>query len=97
MTRPLSAAKARAVIEAATLVKAPSWSEDRRWLVMSDDTVLVVVTPSYGGVSRSGRNGWLWWLAQGAPVRHGPHPTREQAAVAGLGAWERWATGKPAT
>jgi len=95
--RPLSARKARAVVETAVVVKAPSWSEDRRWqVVAADSTVLVIVEPSYGGASRSGRNGWTWWLAQGARTRHDPHPTREQAAVAGLGAWERWATAKPA-
>lgn len=91
MTR-LSPAKARAVLEAAVLVKAPSWGEDRRWHVVSGDVVLVVVEPAYSGARRAG---WRWWLYE-----HGPssgrttQPTREKAAVAGLGAWERAATSR---
>jgi hypothetical protein len=88
----LSANQARAVIEGATLVKAPSWPEDRRWhVIAADGTVLVVVEPSYGGASRTGRNGWTWWLHAGARTLNPPQATRE-AAVAGLGAWERWVT-----
>jgi hypothetical protein len=85
----LSPAKARAVIDAAVLVKAPSWREDRRWHVVAGDLVLVVVEPAYSGTRRTG---WTWWLADGARTPHPPQPTRETAAVAGLGAWKRWAT-----
>lgn len=90
MTGRLSAAAARKVIEAAVLVKAPSWAEDRRWHVVSGDLVLVVIEPAYQGTRRTG---WRWWL-----YRYGPssnrttQPTREKAAVAGLGAWQRAAT-----
>lgn len=95
MTRPLSAKAARALIDAAELVKAPDWADTRNWHVVSGGAVLVVIEPSYGGTSRSGRNGWNWWLADGARTRHTPEATREKAAVAGLLAWERVATRKP--
>ncbi|WP_328336762.1 hypothetical protein [Streptomyces violaceus] len=91
--RRMSARRAREVIEAAELVKAPDWSDTRHWHVVSDGEVLVVVAPSYGGTSRSGRNGWRWWLAD-----HGPSGDRrregtiEQAAARGLADWERWST-----
>jgi hypothetical protein len=95
VTAHLSAAKARSAVEAAVLAKAPDWPETRHWHVTSGGKVLVVVTPSYGGTGRSGRNGWTWWLASAGPGgKPGPYPTREQAAVAGLGAWERWATAR---
>lgn len=91
MTR-LSAAKARAVLEAAVLVKAPSWGEDRRWHVVSGGEVLVVIEPAYTG---GRRNGWRWWLYQHGPSSgRSTQPTRETAAVAGLGAWERVATSR---
>jgi hypothetical protein len=92
--RPLSAKVVRAVIDAAEIVKAPDWSETRNWHVVSGGDVLVVIEPSYGGASRSGRNGWTWWLADSARTRHQPEPTREKAAIAGLLAWERRATRK---
>jgi hypothetical protein len=85
----LSAKDARAVLEAATLAKAPTWSEDRRWHVVSGGVVLVVIEPSYGGTSRTGRNGWTWWLADRGRMLNPPQPTREKAAVTGLAAWER--------
>ncbi|MEV4784014.1 hypothetical protein AB0K53_00920 [Streptomyces tuirus] len=93
--RRMSARRARAIIDAAVLVKAPDWRESRHWHVVSGDMVLVVVAPSYGGTSVSGRNGWRWWIAD-----HGPsggsrrETTREQAAAVGLAAWERWITNK---
>ncbi|MFJ5151379.1 hypothetical protein ACIQCF_07285 [Streptomyces sp. NPDC088353] len=90
----MSARAARAVIDAATLVKAPDWSESRAWHVVSGGQVLVVVSPSYGGTSATGRNGWTWRLADAAPARRQPEPTREKAAAAGLAAWMRWATRK---
>jgi hypothetical protein len=93
-SRPLSAKAARTVIDAAEIVKAPDWSDTRNWHAVSGGQVLVVVEPSYGGTSRTGRNGWLWWLADGGRTRHAPEATREKAAVAGLLAWERRATRK---
>jgi hypothetical protein len=90
----MSARRARAVIEAAELVKAPNWRDSRHWhVVTGDGEVLVVIAPSYGGTSRTGRNGWTWWLPTGSASRQ-PETTREKAAVAGLAAWQRWATRK---
>lgn len=90
----MSAKRAREIASAATLVKAPSWSEDRHWhVVAADGSVLVTVAPSYGGVSRTGRNGWQYWItALGVSGNRDRWTTREGAAAAGLGAWERWAT-----
>jgi hypothetical protein len=91
--RALSAKRVQALIAVATLVKAPNWSESRRWHVVADGTVLVVVAPSYGGTSRNGRNGWRWWLAELGPSGSRDRwNTRQQAAAAGLAVWERWAT-----
>lgn len=93
--RRVSARRARAIIDAAVLVKAPDWSESRRWHVVSGDMLLVVVAPSYGGTSRTGRNGWTWWLAHLGPSGTSRlEPTREQAAARGLADWQRWATTK---
>ncbi|MFF8589970.1 hypothetical protein ACF061_00780 [Streptomyces sp. NPDC015220] len=91
--KPLSARAARTVIEAAVLVKASDWSESRRWHVVSDGRLIVVVAPSYGGTSRSGRNGWRWWIAELGPSGDARRETtREQAAARGLADWLRWAT-----
>lgn len=91
MTR-LSAKDARVVLEAAVLVKAPTWPEDRRWHVVSGGTVLVVLEPAYSGTRRTG---WRWWIAEHGPSSNRTaHPTRELAAVAGLGTWERAATSR---
>ncbi|MEU1663608.1 hypothetical protein ABZ547_08330 [Streptomyces sparsogenes] len=92
--RRMSVRRARAVIETATIVKAPTWSEDRDWHVVSGDgTVLVVIAPHY----RAGRrSGWTWWLAGSGPSSTArPERTCEQAADAGLAAWSRWATTRP--
>lgn len=95
MTRPLSAKAARAVIDTATTVKAPDHRDTNTWhVVAADGRILVVVEPSYGGTSQSGRNGWNWWLADGGRTRHAPETTIQKAAVAGLLAWERVATRK---
>lgn len=91
--RPMSARRARAVVDAAKLVKAPDHPESHCWNVVSGGEVLVVVEPSYGGTSATGRNGWRWRLPTGSASRQ-TETTREKAAVAGLGAWERWATRK---
>jgi len=92
--RRTSAKTARAVIEAAELVKAPTWSDTRAWHVTSGDQTLVIVEPSYGGTSRTGRNGWTWRPPGGGPHRR-PARTREEAAAQGLAAWQRQVTTKP--
>jgi hypothetical protein len=93
----MSAKRAAAIIGGAELVKAPDWRDTCHWHVVSGGNVLVTIAPSYGGVSRSGRNGWQWWIADlgpgiGPAAGSRPETTREQAAVAGLAAWQRWAT-----
>ncbi|EFE65784.1 predicted protein [Streptomyces viridosporus ATCC 14672] len=92
--RPMSARRARAIIDAAVLVKAPDWRESHRWHVVTDSgEVLVVVAPSYGGTSATGRNGWTWWLAALGPSGGSRREdTREKAAARGLADWTRWAT-----
>jgi len=92
--RPMSASRARAVVEQARLVKAPDWSDTHAWHVVADGEVLVVVEPSYGGTSASGRNGWQWRLADHGPVQRRPETTIDKAKLAGLTAWERWVTWK---
>ncbi|MDX2802728.1 hypothetical protein [Streptomyces scabiei] len=97
MTRKrLTAKQAQAVIDGATLTKAPDWRDTSNWHVTAaDGTVLVVVTPSYGGTSASGRNGWRQYLADLGPNGSRDRwTTREQAAVQGLSAWQRWATSR---
>jgi hypothetical protein len=92
VTARLPAHRIRETIEAAVVVKAPSWSEDHRWHVVSGGTVLVVIEPAYRGITR---NGWRWWIADlGPSSNRSSQPTRQAAAVAGLGAWERWAGGR---
>lgn len=92
--RRLTQTAARATADAARLVKAPDWRETHHWHVVdADGKVLVVVAPSYGGVSRSGRNGWKYYLAALGPSgNRDKWPTVKQAAAQGLGAWIRWAT-----
>ncbi len=89
----MSARRARAVVEAARLVKAPDWPDTHTWHVVADGQVLVVVEPSYGGTSATGRNGWRWRLPTGSASRQ-RETSRQNAAVAGLAAWERAATRK---
>ncbi|MEU3656444.1 hypothetical protein AB0E67_27285 [Streptomyces sp. NPDC032161] len=90
----LSETKARSIADGARLVKAGDWSTTRAWNVTAEDgTVLVVVTPSYGGASRSGRDGWKYHLAALGPTGSlEKWPTREQAATQGLMSWMRWVT-----
>ena len=90
----LTEKQAQAVIDGATLTKAPDWRETSNWHVTAaDGTVLVVVTPSYGGTGASGRNGWRQHLAALGPNgSRDRHKAREDAAVHGLAAWKRWAT-----
>ncbi len=91
MTRPLSAKAARAVLDAAELVKAPDWSESRCWLVMSGGRQLAVIEPAW---QTGRRNGWRWRLTHSSTWSSRTEPTREKAAVAALGAWQRWTTRK---
>ncbi|WP_086560135.1 hypothetical protein [Streptomyces africanus] len=90
----LTVKQAQAVIDGATLVKAPDWRESNDWhVIAADGTVLVVVSPSYGGVGRTGRNGWKQHLAALGPGgSREKWKTREDAAVQGLAAWKRWVT-----
>jgi hypothetical protein len=90
----LTDAQAQAVIDGATLVKAPDWSETNHWhVIAADGTVLIVVTPSYGGVGRTRCNGWRQHVAALGPYgSRDPWETRGDAAVRGLIAWKQWAT-----
>lgn len=91
MTARLSARAARAVLDAAGLVKAPDWSESRCWLVVSGRRQLAVIEPAW---QTGRRNGWRWRLAHSSTWSSRPDPTREKAAVAALGAWQRWTANK---
>lgn len=90
--RPLSTRRAQEIASGARLAKAPDWADSHEWLVVAaDGTPLVTVAPSYGGATRSGRNGWRYWLADLGPSGNRDRwPTREQAASAGLATWQRW-------
>ncbi|MEU9849214.1 hypothetical protein [Streptomyces sp. NPDC047985] len=90
----LSETKARSIADGAKLVKAANWSATHAWNVVAEDgTVLVVVKPSYGGASRSGRNGWTYHLAALGPTGSRDRwATRQQAAAQGLMGWIRWVT-----
>jgi hypothetical protein len=93
MTRPLSAKAARAVIDAATIVKAPDHRDTNTWhVVAADGAVLVVIEPSYGGTGR--RDGWRPRLPDSALYASRPETTIQNAAAAGLLAWERRAIRK---
>ena len=57
----------------------------------SGDTILGHVEPSYGGTSRTGRNGWIGIVAGG--FLRGAHKTsRQDAAVDLAGSWIRYMT-----
>lgn len=90
----LTERQARVIVDEATLEKAPDWPQSHAWHSTAEDgTILVVVVPSYGGASASGRNGWTYYLPEIGPGgKPGPYKTRESAAVQGLMAWIRWAT-----
>jgi hypothetical protein len=90
----LTQKKAQELAAGAQLVKAPDWSETNRWHVVDGNgTVLVVVSPSYGGASRSGRNGWSYHLAALGPSgSRDRSATRQAAAAQGLASWMRWVT-----
>jgi len=90
----LTQKKAQEIADGAELVKAPDWATTNRWHVVdADGTVLVVVSPSYGGASRSGRNGWTHHLAALGPSgSRDRSSTRQGAAAQGLASWMRWVT-----
>ncbi|CAL9367096.1 hypothetical protein [Streptomyces sp. enrichment culture] len=93
MTARLTAKAARTILDAAELVKAPTWSETRQWRVVSGGQILVHILPSYN--MRGRRDGWTWVLAAtGQRLTTRPQPTREKAAIDGLAAWQWWTTGK---
>lgn len=91
MTRRLSVKAARAVLEAAELVKAPDWSESRTWLVVSGEHQLAVIEPAW---QTGRRDGWRWRLTHSSTWSSRSETTREKAAVAALGAWQRSTTRK---
>jgi hypothetical protein len=92
----LTEKQAQAVINGATLTKAPDWQESSNWHVVdADGNVLVVVTPSYGGTGASGRNGWRQYLAALGPNgSREKWKNRETAGAHGLEAWKRWITAR---
>ncbi|TGB13877.1 hypothetical protein [Streptomyces sp. MZ04] len=87
--RHLSASAARTVIDAAVLEKAPDWPDTRGWQVVSAGQLLVVIEPAWRGGTR---NGWRYWVDGSSTWCRRPEPSREKAAVAGLGAWQRRVT-----
>lgn len=90
----LTQKKAQEIADSADLVKAPDWATTKRWhVVAADGTVLVVVSPSYGGAGRTGRNGWTQHLAALGPSgSRERYATRQSAATQGLMAWMRFVT-----
>ncbi|WP_455355921.1 hypothetical protein [Streptomyces sp. SYSU K217416] len=94
LPKHMSRRKAREIADSTELVKSADWSETREWNVTAaDGSVLVVVSPSYGGASRTGRNGWRYRIAALGPSGSREHwPTRQAAAVQGLMAWTRLVT-----
>lgn len=90
----LTQKKAQEIADGAQLVKAPDWSTTNQWhAVAADGTVLVVVSPSYGGAGRTGRNGWKCHVAAFGPSgSRDRYATRQSAAVQGLMSWMRWVT-----
>ncbi|MFJ3930192.1 hypothetical protein [Streptomyces sp. NPDC090029] len=88
----LAKKKARAIVDAAELVRHPEHRDNHRWILRSGDTVLGYVEPTYGGASRSGRNGWTSRLG-GSPGRRSA--TRNRAAADLAGRWIRVVTADP--
>ncbi|AWI31241.1 hypothetical protein [Streptomyces tirandamycinicus] len=84
--------KARAVVNAAELVRHPDHRENHQWILRSGDTVLGYVEPTYGGTSRSGRNGWTGRLGGIAGRRC---TTRDAAALDLAERWIRVVTAVP--
>jgi hypothetical protein len=87
--------KAEQIVNTATVVKDPGHRENHQWnVVAADGTVIGHVEPSYGGASRSGRNGWCGW-AHGMTRNGDRHPTKDAAAVAAAMSWLRITTAPP--
>ena len=89
----LARKKALAIADAAALVRDPGYRDNHRWILRSADTVLGWVEPSYGGTSRSGRNGWVGCLTVGSPGRRST--TRDGAAVDLAVRWVQVVTATP--
>ncbi|PNG21893.1 hypothetical protein [Streptomyces cahuitamycinicus] len=88
----LAKKKARAVVDAAELVRHPEHRDNHQWILRSGDTVLGYVEPTYGGASRSGRNGWTGRLGGS----RGRRCTTRDGAAADLAArWVRLVTAVP--
>lgn len=84
--------KAAAVLDAAELVRAPDYRDSHTWILRSGDVLIGYVRPSYGGASRSGRNGWTSSMG-GTP---GPHSRSRDGAKLDLAAqWLRVVTAAP--
>ncbi|WP_281154712.1 hypothetical protein [Streptomyces sp. HYC2] len=82
----------QAVIDAAELVRAPDYRDSHTWILRSGDTLIGYVVPSYGGTSRSGRNGWVSRLGGSS----GPRCRSRDGAAADLAArWLRVVTAAP--
>jgi hypothetical protein len=92
--RPQKLAKktAAAIVDAAELVRDPDHRDNHRSILRSGDTVLGYVEPTYGGASRSGRNGWTGRLS-GHP---GPRCRSRDGAAADLAMrWVQVVTAPP--
>ncbi|MFG2306718.1 hypothetical protein [Actinacidiphila glaucinigra] len=88
----LAMRKARAIADAAELVKDTDYRDSHRWILRSGDTVIGYVEPSYGGTSRSGRNGWI--SRMGGTL--GPRcKSRDGAALDLASRWIRVVTSEP--
>ncbi|MGW5124553.1 hypothetical protein ACWEQ7_10955 [Streptomyces sp. NPDC004069] len=88
----LAKKKAHAVVDAAKLVRHPEQRDNHGWILRSGDTVIGHVEPTYGGTSRSGRNGWTGRLG----IHPGPRcRTRDEAAVDLAARWIRLVTAPP--
>jgi hypothetical protein len=93
--RRLTQKKATAIAGTAQLVKHPDHRENNRRIVQAEDgTVLGYVDPSYGGTSRSGRDGWIGRTADALATSGGRQKTRQDAAVQVALAWIRVMTAK---
>lgn len=88
----LSKSRAQAVIDAAELIRASDYRESRTWILRSGDTLIGYVAPSYGGASRSGRNGWISRLGSTpGPRCH----SRDEAKLDLAARWLRVVTAAP--
>ncbi|MCX4538994.1 hypothetical protein [Streptomyces sp. NBC_01669] len=88
----LAMKKARAIAGAAEPVRHPEHRDNHRWILRSGDTVIGYVEPSYGGTSRSGRNGWTGRLGGSLGPRC---KSRDGAALDPAARWIRLVTTEP--